>query len=150
MKQISIIIPCFNEEENLKHIFKKSENLFGKNNDIEVILVDNGSTDNTYEMLRDILNGQQHFIKVVRVKSNIGYGHGIMSGVNSASGEVIAWTHADLQTDPGDLLEGLKMLREISNPEKALRIYNIFCRIQFFFTMIIELKLSFMDCRGNA
>jgi len=104
MKQISIIIPCFNEEENLKHIFEKSENLFGKNNDIEVILVDNGSTDNTYKMLRDMLNGQQHFIKVVRVKSNIGYGHGIMSGVNSASGEVIAWTHADLQTDPIDVI----------------------------------------------
>ena len=60
MKQISIIIPCFNEEENLKHIFEKSENIFGKNNDIEVILVDNGSTDNTYEMLRDMLNDQQH------------------------------------------------------------------------------------------
>ena len=115
MKQISIIIPCYNEEENLKHIIEKSENLFEKNNDIEVILVDNGSTDNTYEMLKEILNGRQHFIKLIRVKSNIGYGHGIMSGVNSASGEVIAWTHADLQTDPIDVIAAFQVF--INHPQ---------------------------------
>ena len=72
--------------------------------------MDNGSTDNTAKRISEkIAEKNSSNIKCVSVTKNIGYGHGIMSGVNSASGEVLSWTHADLQTDPSDLLEAYKI-----------------------------------------
>ena len=49
---------------------------------------------------------------------NQGYGFGILSGLNHASGEIIGWTHADMQTDPLDVLESLKLFQQAENPER--------------------------------
>jgi len=104
---LSVIIPCYNESENISVIFNKLS-LF--DNGVEIVFVDNGSTDNTAERISEkIAKTNSSSIKCVSVTKNIGYGHGIMSGVNSASGEVLSWTHADLQTDPLDLLEAYKI-----------------------------------------
>ena len=99
---VSVIIPVYNQEEMISEAIESA--LAQTYDQIEIIVVDNGSTDHTSELLRDLYNGREHFIKVVRVEVNIGYGHGIMSGVNNATGEVIAWTHADLQNDPTDVI----------------------------------------------
>ena len=65
--------------------------------------------------MQEINKRLNHFVKLVHLNTNIGYGHGIMKGVEIASGEVIAWTHADLQTDPLDILEAHKKF--ITHPE---------------------------------
>ena len=107
MYYLSVIIPCYNESENISVIFNKLS-LF--DNGVEIVFVDNGSTDNTAERIREkIAEINCNNIKCVTITKNIGYGHGIMSGINSASGEVLSWTHADLQTDPSDLLEAYKI-----------------------------------------
>ena len=107
MYYLSVIIPCYNESENISVIFNILS-LF--DNDVEIVFVDNGSTDNTAERISEkIAEINSSNIKCVSVPNNIGYGHGIMSGVSSASGEVLSWTHADLQTDPSDLLEAYKI-----------------------------------------
>ena len=83
MYYLSVIIPCYNESENISGIFNKLS-LF--DNDVEIVFVDNGSTDNTAERISDIVAEiNRSNIKCVTVTTNIGYGHGIMSGVNSAS-----------------------------------------------------------------
>jgi len=76
------------------------------NDNVEIILVDNGSTDNTFESLLS-LSLPSNLIPV-RVEKNIGYGNGILYGLNLAKGEVISWTHADLQTDVSDVIKGFK------------------------------------------
>ncbi len=107
MYYLSVIIPCYNESENISVIFNKL-GLF--DNDVEIVFVDNGSTDSTSERISEkIAEINSNNIKCVTITKNIGYGHGIMSGVNNASGEVLSWTHADLQTDPSDLLEAYKI-----------------------------------------
>jgi len=109
MYNLSVIIPCYNESENISLIFNKLS-LF--DNDVEIVFVDNGSTDNTLERISEkIAEINSRNIKCVTVPKNIGYGHGIMSGVNNATGEVLSWTHADLQTDPLDLLEAYKIYK---------------------------------------
>ena len=113
---ISLIIPCFNEEKNIPFLLSRCKEAFDKK-EIEVILVDNGSSDNTQVVLTKLLPNYP-FVKVVRIENNQGYGNGILTGLKASSREYLAWTHADLQTDPGDILEGMKMLKEISNPEK--------------------------------
>ena len=112
---LSIVIPCYNEEKNLNIIFSKLLKIHEKNKEIEIVLVDNGSTDSTVRTLSELKDQFKHFIKFIRIDENIGYGHGIMEGVQKASREVIAWTHADLQTDPVDVLEAYKKF--VSHPE---------------------------------
>ena len=56
----------------------------------------------------------------IKIKTNIGYGHGIMSGVRKASGQIIAWTHADLQTDPKDVIDAYKFFLSIKRDHKTV------------------------------
>ena len=114
--KLSIIIPCYNEELSLKKLVDNClENI---NNDIEILLVDNGSTDNTYNCLLD-LNLPENIIPI-RVKKNIGYGNGILFGLNHAKGEVLSWTHADLQTDVSDVIRGFNLFENELIKQKCL------------------------------
>ena len=106
--KLSIILICYNEALSLKKIVDKSLNIIA--NDVEIIFVDNGSTDNTYEILSQMRLPKN--FKIVRVIKNIGYGNGILKGLAHSSGEIIAWTHADLQTDISDVIFGYDMYKE--------------------------------------
>jgi len=103
---LSLIIPCFNEQDNLPLLFKRLLKIQTKFN--EIILVDNGSTDNTSLIIEDFIKNNDSCIKIIKIKKNIGYGHGIMSGIRKSSGQIVAWTHADLQTDPQDVVDAYK------------------------------------------
>lgn len=113
---LSVIFPCYNESSNIVGIISSIKSALQGRNDVEIILVDNGSTDSTPEVLEQVLQGEHNKqFKTLRIEKNIGYGHGIMEGVRISSGEVIAWTHADLQTDPADVLEAYKIF--VDHPE---------------------------------
>ena len=101
---LSIIIPTYNEKNNLKFLINKSNKLIGKNKTLEIILVDNGSTDGSKNFLQ-FLQPPSTRLKIVRVKKNIGYGYGIKYGRKYANGEIISWTHADLQFDINDIVK---------------------------------------------
>ena len=103
---ISLVIPCFNESKNLPFLYKKLLRLLDYKK-IEIILVDNGSSDDTFSILKSFQLDNKN-IKVLKVDQNLGYGNGILEGLKVASGDILSWTHADMQTDPNDLLTGLK------------------------------------------
>ena len=111
----SLVIPCFNEYENIKILLKKLQSKI-KSNNFELILVDNGSTDKT-SIKRDELIEEYPFARFIYIDNNIGYGNGILKGLNEAKGEVIGWTHADLQTDPVDALLAFKIFEKNENNE---------------------------------
>ena len=116
MYVLSVILPCYNESSNIVGITSSIKSALQGRNDVEIILVDNGSTDSTPQVMEQALQGEHNKqFKTLRIEKNIGYGHGIMEGVRIASGEVIAWTHADLQTDPADVLEAYKIF--VDHPE---------------------------------
>jgi glycosyltransferase involved in cell wall biosynthesis len=98
--KISLIIPCYNESKNLPFLIEKCRQLDSEI--FEVIIVNNGSTDDSSNVLSSLMNSQYPFIKSIKVEVNQGYGHGILCGLKSSTGNVIGWTHADLQTDPLD------------------------------------------------
>ena len=108
--KFSLIIPCYNEAENLSLLFSRCENLT-EQADIEVIFVDNGSTDNSPEVLQELLRGSLK-CRGIRVEVNQGYGYGILAGLKAAKGDIIGWTHADLQTDPLDVLKAIKLFEQ--------------------------------------
>jgi len=103
--KLSLVIPCYNEVLNLPLLLERCAD-FPVSAGVEVILVDNGSTDNTAQVLLDLLP-KYSGCRSVRVELNQGYGFGILSGLRAAKGEILAWTHADMQTDPLDVLKGL-------------------------------------------
>lgn len=112
--KLSIIVPCYNESKNIPLILEKFASVI-KRDDIEVILVNNGSTDNSEEIMGSLVPIYT-FARVVKVEVNEGYGFGITSGLNEAKGEFIGYTHADMQTDPADPIKALEIIEKQSNP----------------------------------
>jgi polyisoprenyl-phosphate glycosyltransferase len=112
MTDLSIVLPCYNEGSNLKQIINEIKIIKDSNFNInlEFILVNNGSTDNTSEILVKL--NKNDFIKVLDLKKNLGYGGGILEGVKSAKGEIISWTHADLQCDLNDVIKAYKIHKD--------------------------------------
>lgn len=102
---LSIVIPCYNESEAIPSLVDQCRDSLSNNLNIEFIFVDNGSTDKTYDVLKlHLAKPQNSFGKLIKLEKNIGYGNGIIEGLRNASGVVYAWTHADLQTDPKDVI----------------------------------------------
>ena len=97
MKKLSIVIPCYNESKSIPYLLEQFTEVIGTR-DIEVILVDNGSVDETPAVLAALLPRYQ-FVKTTRVDKNQGYGFGILSGLRIGTGDFLGWMHADLQSD---------------------------------------------------
>ena len=106
----SLVIPCYNESDNLSILIDRCKILLDNREDIEVLLVNNGSTDNTHVVLKDLLRGvDQLNLRIVYICKNQGYGFGIVSGLKECNGDIIGWTHADLQTDPLDFIGAISI-----------------------------------------
>lgn len=106
----SLIIPCYNEERSVRQLAQRCLPLISTGS-IEVVFVDNGSTDESARELQLIVESNPGF-RVVSVPVNRGYGFGILSGLGASLGEVVGWTHADLQTDPRDVLEAISFFEK--------------------------------------
>ena len=132
--KFSLIIPCYNEADNIPLLLERCKPI-GLLEGYEVILVDNGSTDKTSSILMQSLPNYTG-CRSVRVELNQGYGFGILSGLRAAEGEILAWTHADMQTDPQDAIEGLKYLENNKRVfVKGLRYGRPFADVIFTFGM---------------
>jgi len=117
MERLSIIIPCYNESKSLPMLISRCKEVANKDSNIEIVIVDNGSNDDTSSVLDDLTSGLT-FITRVEIEVNQGYGHGILAGLAAARGEILSWTHADMQTDLGDALKGLDFFNSEPNAEE--------------------------------
>jgi glycosyltransferase involved in cell wall biosynthesis len=135
--RLSLVIPCYNEAANLPLLLKRCEHLAAMP-EVEVILVDNGSTDESPVILAQLLPLYPG-CSSVRIEKNLGYGHGILTGLRAARGDILAWTHADLQTDPQDALQGLKLFDQYGDNifVKGKRYGRPFSDVVFTFGMSV-------------
>lgn len=108
--KFSLVIPCYNEAANLPLLLNRCRRLASEPN-TEVVLVDNGSTDDSPGVLRELLPAYPR-CRSIRVEQNQGYGFGILEGLKAARGQILGWTHADMQTDPEDALRALMLFEE--------------------------------------
>jgi glycosyltransferase involved in cell wall biosynthesis len=111
--KFSLVIPCYNEAANLPLLLDRCKQLCQKS-DTEVILVDNGSTDNTQEVMHKLLP-EYPGCRSIRIEENKGYGNGILVGLKAADGDILGWTHADMQTDPQDAIRGFELFDKHGN-----------------------------------
>ena len=114
--ELSIIIPCYNEGKNIPLLLNRCSEFMEKRN-MELVIVDNGSSDGTLEVLEKSRK-KYPYLNPVRVEINQGYGFGILSGLRHAEGEYLCWTHADMQTDPADALRALEILDSLPQESK--------------------------------
>ena len=106
MDKISLVIPCFNERSAIEQTIEEINFLLGKALH-EVVIVDDGSFDGTYEILKS-----RKDIKLVRNPYNKGYGYSIKKGILASSGEIIAITDADGTYPIEQLLIMIKKLED--------------------------------------
>lgn len=107
MKKITIVIPCYNESESLPELISQLKKV---SLDFNFILVDNGSTDNTENILKNIEMPKN--IKVLKKNTNNGYGAGVKYGLINVKTEFSGWMHADLQQEASNVLFNAKLLLE--------------------------------------
>ena len=109
---ISIVIPVFNEEENLKLLQERlTVSLSKLGLDYEVIYVDDGSTDASFDLLQNAAE-DDNSVKVVQLSRNFGQTAAIAAGVDHAQGKMVVLMDADLQNDPADIPAVLSKLQE--------------------------------------
>ena len=110
MPELSVVVPCYNEAKNLPSLLARAAESLD-HPDIDLILVDNGSTDETPQVLKKLLPSYP-FARSIRVDINRGYGYGILQGLEAATGNILGWTHADMQTDLKDVWAGYQLYKE--------------------------------------
>lgn len=109
---VSVIIPVFNEAENLVPLHDKLiDALKRMEKSYEIIFVDDGSTDSSFENLKKLRN-QDDRVRVIRFRRNFGQSAAFSAGFDYARGDVIVTMDADLQNDPADIPNLLKKLED--------------------------------------
>jgi glycosyltransferase involved in cell wall biosynthesis len=111
---LTVVIPCYNEARNIPLLLARFAEKLDRP-DVELLLVNNGSQDDSAAVLADTLP-QYPFARTVHVPVNQGYGYGILSGLANTTAPYIGWTHADMQTDPYDLIRALQILEKANWP----------------------------------
>jgi len=109
---LSVVIPAYNEEENVPILYEKLKKVLDSlGEDYEIIFVDDGSTDGTYQRLKQLAEKDSR-LKVIRFKRNYGQTAAMSAGFEHAKGDVIITLDADLQNDPEDIPLLLEKLEE--------------------------------------
>ncbi|HEY7115022.1 MAG TPA: glycosyltransferase family 2 protein [Tepidisphaeraceae bacterium] len=107
---LSLVIPCYNEEENVPTLLQRVEAALRQTGKpFEVVIVDDGSTDSTPRLLADAMR-QHPWLRVIRMAKNGGQSAAFEAGFDAARGQVIATIDADLQNDPEEIPRLLPML----------------------------------------
>ncbi|MFB6242349.1 MAG: glycosyltransferase family 2 protein [Candidatus Nanosalina sp.] len=99
---ISVVLPVYNEERNLRPLFDELKEVMDQNyGDWEAVFVDDGSTDRSLEVLRELAEEEE--VKVVELRSNFGQTAALDTGLRHAGGDVVVTMDSDMQNDPADI-----------------------------------------------
>ena len=111
--QVSVIIPLLNEEESLHELAERLETVLQSivGNSYEVIFIDDGSTDASFEVIRAIHHNNRKF-RAIRFRRNHGKSAALAIGFNQAKGDIVITMDADLQDDPSELPRLIDKIKE--------------------------------------
>ena len=112
-RTVSVVVPCFNESEVISSTYGELARCLGasQNFDFEFVFVDDGSSDGTAAILRDIRKRDPR-VKLIRFSRNFGHQAAVSAGIDHAFGDAVAIMDADLQDPPEVLLAMLEKWRE--------------------------------------
>ena len=143
-KKISVIVPCFNEENNLDEFLKRLNDILNEiKHDYKIIFIDDGSSDNTWEKIKSFANNNDK-ITSIKLSRNFGQEYALKVGIDNANEDYIFSLDADLQ-DPPELLKEMlfKMKNEKLNIVYAQRTKNnenFFKKYSSYFFILSSIK----------
>lgn len=109
---ISVVVPLYNEDESLPELVAWIERVMNKNNfSYEVILIDDGSDDNSWQVIENLKNSNNH-VKGISFQRNYGKSAALYCGFEQAQGNVVITMDADLQDSPDEIPKLYKMIME--------------------------------------
>jgi glycosyltransferase involved in cell wall biosynthesis len=157
--EVSVVIPLYNEEESLNELSLKLLKVFQNMNvTYEVIFIDDGSTDRSFDVIKDIRYKNKRF-HCIKFRRNYGKSAALAEGFKAARGKYVVTMDADLQDDPNEIPELIKVLKEknydlVSGWKKVRydpfikkytsRIFNLFT------SMISGIRLHDFNCGLKA
>jgi glycosyltransferase involved in cell wall biosynthesis len=110
---ISIVVPMMNEQQSIRLLFEKlSTQLEQIGQRYEIIFIDDGSTDNTFQELQKLYNEHRGIVRVVRFRRNFGKTPALVAGFLRCRGSVVFTMDGDLQDDPQEIPRYLEKLDE--------------------------------------
>lgn len=121
--KLSIIVPCKNEEGNVKNIYEKINESM-KNIKYEIIYIDDGSEDNTLKILNTIYKCDKSHVKILSFSRNFGKEAAMLAGLQHSTGEYTCIIDGDLQQNPRYLLEMLDFLDKNSEYDEVAMVIN--------------------------
>ena len=109
---ISVVIPLYNEDESLPELYEWIERVMAANNfSFEVIFVNDGSTDKSWEVISKLAERSEH-VKGIKFRRNYGKSPALYCGFKEAQGDVVITMDADLQDSPDEIPELYRMIKE--------------------------------------
>ncbi len=114
MYQLSVIAPCFNEADNIKEFYHRSkknlENISPKIN-FEIIFIDDGSSDNSWNVIKTISKKKTN-LSSIKFRKNYGKSDALDAGFKASNGKYVLTMDADLQDDPNEIYPLFKMINQ--------------------------------------
>jgi len=113
MKKISLVVPCYNERNNIPITHETLSGVMeSTQNEYEIIFVDNGGTDGQVEVMKELHDKHRSTVKVVSLSRNFGYQMSISAGLDFAVGDAVIIIDADLQDPPDMILQFIEKWNE--------------------------------------
>lgn len=112
-KIISVVVPCYNEEEVIKDFYTEVARVFEKlkNYKYELVFVNDGSNDKTLEILKELKKADRD-IKIISFSRNFGKESAIYAGLENSKGDLVVVIDADLQHPPAKIIDMVKGIEE--------------------------------------
>lgn len=109
--KLSLVMPCYNEEGNIKKMHDMIVSAFEKcDYDYEMVFVNDGSSDKTEQVINELLDGSEQKIKLVSFSRNFGKESAMYAGLKNADGEYVAIIDSDCQQNPDIVRNMVEML----------------------------------------
>ena len=152
MIKLQIIVPCFNEGPSLNRLWEECLHVVKDSREIQFIIVNNGSDDETSQIVASKVGVDPNII-FVSLDVNEGYGGGILAGLERTSSEFVGWTHADAQTPLVDCVIGGSLLNSgfdfVKGKRQGRRFDERFFSFGMGLLMSILFKRSLMEINAQ-
>lgn len=120
-KKLSVIIPCYNEEQVINETYKRVvEVMNGIDYDYELVFINDGSRDKTLQLLKDLVS-ENPKVKVINFSRNFGHQCAVSAGINNCTGDYAAIIDGDLQDPPAVIVDMLRIMEK----ENANVVYGV-------------------------
>ena len=147
----SLIIPCFDELDNLEYFKNTFIEYIKQNSKNEIVFVDNGSSDNSFEFLNVNFSNFKN-VKIIKITNNIGYGNGVYQGILNSRFDYVSWIHADLQVSLNDILKGYKIFENHLKKNELIFVKGLRKKrslIDSTFTLFMSVLVSMLFLKKN-